>query len=606
MAAKNCAGFLLQMGALTLLLTVGRIPAADPQTRTVVRLEANRGAWQLLRNGQPFYIRGAGGDASLELLGELGGNSIRTWGIEGLQERLDEAQRQGLMVCVGIWLGHERHGFDYSDAEQVARQREEVQATILKYRDHPAVLLWGLGNEMEGFGKGDNTAIWTAVNDLAKMVKKLDPHHPTMTVVAEIGGDRVKNIHELCPAIDIIGINSYGGATSIARRYRKAGGTKPYVVTEFGTPGPWEVGKAAWGAPLEPTSTQKATPYKRSYEAFAKDTELCLGSYAFLWGHKQEATATWFGMLLPNGDRLAAADTMSALWTGKDLSNHCPAIGVPQLVGPSRVEPKTVVEVKLSVSDSDGDLVRVRWVLQADPGVQNAGGDAQPAPETFPSAIITSTNEQVKVRMPDCGGPYRLFAYASDGKGGAAVANVPLFVNGPARASGAQATTLPLVIYDEAERAAQPYAPSGWMGNRAAMKLDLKHSENPHAGKTCIRIDYSAADEWSGIAWQHPDNDWGDQAGGWNLTGAKQLSFWLRGSRGGEIVKVEFGILGTDKKFSDTGNGKLEGIKLTTDWVRHTIPLEGKDLSRIKTGLVITFAGQGQPLTIFLDDCVFE
>ena len=90
---------------------------------------------------------------------------------------------------------------------------------------------------------GKNGAVWTAINSLSVMVHQLDPAHPTMTVVAEIGGDKVKNIHALCPEIDIIGINSYGGAVSLGERYRKLGGTKPYLLTEYGPAGIWEISK---------------------------------------------------------------------------------------------------------------------------------------------------------------------------------------------------------------------------------------------------------------------------------------------------------------------------------------------------------------------------
>src|SRR5205085_7801376 len=128
-----------------------------------------------------------------------------------------------------------------------------------------AVLLWGLGNEMEGYENGDNAAMWSHVNSLAAMVHSLDPNHPTMTVNAEIGGDRVKNLNRLCPEIDVYGINSYGGAPSIPERYAKAGGTKPYLLTEYGAPGSWEVSKTPWGAPLEPTSTEKAALLRNAY-----------------------------------------------------------------------------------------------------------------------------------------------------------------------------------------------------------------------------------------------------------------------------------------------------------------------------------------------------
>src|SRR4051812_17599014 len=103
---------------------------------------------------------------------------------------------------------------------------------------------------MEGNGAGDNPAIWKAVDQIAAAAKEVDPNHPTMTVVAELGGARVKSIHAMCPHIDIVGINSYGGAPSIGERYKKAGGTKPYVLTEFGPAGTWECGKNSWGIPL--------------------------------------------------------------------------------------------------------------------------------------------------------------------------------------------------------------------------------------------------------------------------------------------------------------------------------------------------------------------
>ena len=145
-----------------------------------VELEKTGQGWQLLRGGEPYFIRGAGGDASLQQLAAAGANSIRTWSADNIGEQLDAAHALGLSVTVGIWLGHERHGFDYSDNAQVLKQFEKARGIVLRHKDHPAVLLWGIGNEMEGFESGDNAAIWTAVNDIAVMVKENGPgssHH---------------------------------------------------------------------------------------------------------------------------------------------------------------------------------------------------------------------------------------------------------------------------------------------------------------------------------------------------------------------------------------------------------------------------------------------
>ncbi|MEL6545495.1 MAG: glycoside hydrolase family 2 TIM barrel-domain containing protein, partial [Myxococcota bacterium] len=271
-----------------------------------VELVERDGEWQLLRGGKPFVVMGAGGEGSLAALKAAGGNTTRTWDAEDIDALLDDAHRHGIAVVVGIWLGHERHGFDYQNVDRVAEQYERARRLILKYKDHPAVLMWGIGNEMEGFEAGDNAAIWSAVNNIAELAHRIDPDHPTLTVTAEIGGDRVKSINRLCPAIDIHGINSYGGVASIPKRYRELGGKKPYLVTEYGPPGSWEGGSTSWNTPIELSSTQKAEFYRRAYRSLHSDASLSLGSLAFLWSWKVEATATWFGMFLPDGRRLAA------------------------------------------------------------------------------------------------------------------------------------------------------------------------------------------------------------------------------------------------------------------------------------------------------------
>jgi hypothetical protein len=290
--------------------------------------------------------------------------------------------------------------------------------------------MWGIGNEMEGFGDGGNPAIWSAVEAIAKLAKELDPNHPTMTVVAEIGGARVPSIHKLCPSIDVIGINAYGGGPTVAKRYREAGGTKPFVITEFGPNGFWESGKTAWGAPLEPTSTAKAAAYRKTYEGsvLAERGKLSLGAYAFLWGHKQEATPTWFGMLLKDGSRTESVDIMRELWTGKPPPNRCPTITSLKIAGHDQVQGGSIVTASLEAADPEGDPLKVRWELHEEPTEPTAGGDAQKAPPTHPKSIERADERSADVRLPAKPGGYRLFAFVQDDHGGAAVANVPLLV----------------------------------------------------------------------------------------------------------------------------------------------------------------------------------
>lgn len=169
-----------------------------------------------------------------------------------------------------------------------------------------------------------------------------------------------------------------------------------------------------------------------------------------------------------------------------------------------------------------------------------------------------------------------------------------------------KAVKLPFFVFDERGSTNNHYIPSGWMGNAKGITADENCTNNPHAGKTCLRYAYNGSDDWGGVAWQDPANDWGDLAGGWNLTGAKQLKFWARGEKGGETVSFKFGILGADKKFSDSSTGAINDVKLTKEWAEYTIDLSGKDLSRIKSGFVWSVAGQGAPVVFYLDDIRFE
>jgi len=240
---------------------------ADPTAvGSVTKLVHTASGYQLLFNGKPFFVRGAGGDESKEVLKKFGGNSFRTWGADGIDNQLAAANKLGLGVTVGIWLGHKEQGFKYTDPQAVQAQFDSAKATIEHYKNSPSVLIWALGNEMEGYDKGDDPQVWKAVEAIAAEAKRIDPNHPTMTVIAEVGPDKIKALNEYCPDIDIVGINSYAGASSVGKRYQAAGGTKPYIITEYGPPGTWELGKNAWGAVDEPTSTEKETWYKNAYE----------------------------------------------------------------------------------------------------------------------------------------------------------------------------------------------------------------------------------------------------------------------------------------------------------------------------------------------------
>lgn len=592
-------------GLAIVALVIPRHVASNESRPAVVKIVKTAAGYRLTRDGAPYFIKGGGGDGSLDELKRAGGNSVRTWGVENAGKVLDEAHKRGLTVTIGIWLGHERHGFSYNNADQVFEQYDKARKAIERFKNHPALLMWGIGNEMEGYEKGDNAAIWSAINNIASLAKKLDPNHPTMTVLAEIGGDKVKNVHRLCPDIDIVGINSYGGAATLADRYAKAGGTKPFVVTEFGPAGQWESPKTAWSAAFEPTSDQKAEAYRKIYKGTIAAKPLCLGSYAFIWGHKQEATATWFGLFLPDGSSTPGIDALSELWTGSPRGNRCPSVSAIKLEGADKVAPGAIVKALIKASDPEGDPLRIEWVVQKEASSYGSGGDAEAAPPVIRDAIVKSEGASAELRAPRGGGGYRLFAYVHDNHKNANVVNIPFYVEAAIEKPAARRGTIPLRVYAEAGDA-PTYVPTGWMGNVKAIALEPSCATDPHSGKTCFQIDYKDTKDWGGVVWQSPPNDWGDLPGGFDLTGAERLVFWARGDRGGEVVSFELGLLGADKKFPDSASAKLDKATLSKEWKRFEIELTGKDLSRIKTGFCFVVAAQGAPIRFYLDDVTFE
>jgi hypothetical protein len=394
----------------------------------------------LQREGQPFFIRGVGGATELEDLAKIGGNSFRTWGAEQLAETrvgddgverslLDHAHRLGLTVAAGYWLGHPRHGFDYTDAEAVRAQLQRVRRFVEQYKNHPAILVWGIGNEVEIEG-ADYEQVFKAINDAAKLVKSIDDAHPTMTVISEASPDKIKAFMRWCPDIDILGINSYGGLSTLGDRLREIGLDRPWIATEYGLLGHWEVSKAPWGAEYEMTSTEKASFLEQSYAGSITSACGCLGGYAFFWGSKQECTATWYGMLLPDGTPLQSVEVLHEQWGGRPDNRAPRVIGqIRSQVDPAAVTPGASMRVTVEARDPDGDDLTYEWVLRRESTDRRKGGDLEAAPAELNPAFREPNPGTAKFAAPKNPGAYRLFVTIRDGTW-AATANVPFYVKG--------------------------------------------------------------------------------------------------------------------------------------------------------------------------------
>lgn len=390
------------------------------------------GNWQLYRNGQPYYVKGVGGKVELETAVAIGANSIRTWGSEDAAEVLDMAQEQGLTVLMGLWLQHERHGFDYNNAEKVKQQLEHFTQVVEQYKNHPALLAWGVGNEVDLFYT--NTNVWYAVNDIAKMIHRVDPNHPTMTITAGLDTTETRLIMERAPEIDIYGINTYGDIVNVAKQLRTTKWNKPYMITEWGPNGHWEVQKTMWGVPVEQSSLEKANSYKERYTNFiAGDPKLCIGSYVFLWGQKQETTATWYGLFDEKGLSSQAVDELARIWTGKEPENTAPVLTHADLNGKQKGDSILITPYSASVAnaiatDLNGDKLKYVWEVVYESTDIKAGGDKESKPAAIKGLGMKVKGNTVKFKAPKQEGAYRLYLYIYDNNGHYAYQNIPFYV----------------------------------------------------------------------------------------------------------------------------------------------------------------------------------
>jgi hypothetical protein len=422
---------------LTPIAHAGDTIITPAQTPIKVEIVENNGAFHLLRGGKPYHIKGAG-IASLDLdsLVKFGGNSMRTWAVdhhaEPAQQLLDRAHAMGITVSLCLEFGRERMGFDYDDPVAVARQLAQNRARVEKYKDHPALLTWIIGNEVNF--NFTNPKVFDAVNETAKMIKELDPYHPTTTALAGFDKRALAYIEERAPYLDFVSFQMYADIVNLPKYIKEFGYEKPYFVTEWGSVGHWEVWETSWGAPVENTSTEKAYNYTKSYQqVIGEHRNTAIGDYVFLWGQKQEKTPTWYGMFLESGEKTEAVDVMYYIWNGKWPENRVPQISpitLDQQVAFDNIflDSGSQYQASVQVTDIENDKISYHWKIRPESTSQDVGGDAEYVPPVL-AGLIDHQAASIELKAPKKPGAYRLFVYAFDGNDNAAHANIPFFVN---------------------------------------------------------------------------------------------------------------------------------------------------------------------------------
>lgn len=418
--------------ALAVLLAFVVVPMTSARAATAIVKSGD--GWQLQVDGKPYIAKGVtfSGSRSADYeqdcarLAALGVNTLRTWGT-GSETRvlLDAAHKHGLKVLVGLWLRQGRPGaesddsFDYvHDTQGMKKQLADTLTQVRAYKDHPAVLAWGIGNEvlLNSPDDASKEAYARFLEQVVREVKKLDAGHPVISVDAWTLG--VPWWMKFTPSLDAYGINVYGGGIhALPGELQKAGVSKPWLVTEFGAQGEWDAPKDANGIPREPTDTEKYDAIVDGWKnALAPHVQAgrCLGLFVFNYSASFDHTGLWLGMRSGTATRPAWHAVREA-YTGQKPATPLPTI--------TRV---TVGEVK---REKSGTFAQVQVVAEGGPldvsfayNFRGAATRHEQGEVVRLQACPGATPGSWLVRMPTVKGPIKLYALGKDSAGNLATA----------------------------------------------------------------------------------------------------------------------------------------------------------------------------------------
>ncbi len=396
--------------------------------------EVKEGAFQFIRNGKPHYVKGACSAKNVALLHRIGANSIRTYGMDDALTTLDSAQKYEMSVTLTLWLHHTDY-FDYSDSNVCKQLFKLIELQVNRYKKHPALLAWCIGNEFQWNQKPD-IAAYKFLNKVSRRIHELDPNHPTTTAVPGYPRFHIPVITRYCSDLDFISFNKFGQINSIQEKRKDVvwGYDGPYLISEFGNYGYWDPYlDRMWNMTVEPSDSVKSQRFISIFKEMKEDKSL-LGSYSFYFGNKQEYTHTWFSLLGPQGEKTQMIEAINDYWEGKPFHNLAPRIHSFSLNGIDSnevIHTESSYSVDLKVSDPESDSLRYEFEWIPEKRIRKNLIDKELKPTSLNVTFTTQRSDlglELTFTAPKYEGPMRLFVHVRDGKNNIASANLPLFV----------------------------------------------------------------------------------------------------------------------------------------------------------------------------------
>ncbi|WP_316839059.1 glycoside hydrolase family 2 TIM barrel-domain containing protein [Pedobacter gandavensis] len=416
------------------LFFIGCTAPKDPGSRKV-QVKKIEGHYQLYKDGKPYHIKGAAGLSHFKTLKEMGGNTIRVWDTTRLAVILDSAKANQLSVVVGLPIFNSDYKSFYNDPAKVALQHQAFKAVVNKYKQHPSLLMWCLGNELDFPFKPSYNSFYKAFNDLTEMIHEDDPDHPITTTVLNFNKKYIFNLSVRCD-IDLISFNTFGRITYLRDELKSFSWfwDGPFMVTEWGIDGPWEgTAQTAWAAYLEQASNQKAELYQERYKkSMPTENPGFLGSFVFFWGNKQEGTQTWFSIFDEQNGKSQAVDAMKYIWTGKHLDYTFPQIK-NMLLNDQEAKDNILLSAGQHFSAEvfllNKDKIKlVKWELYPEDWYKKNNLHSDKKLQPLLKQIKTAQFLENNFVAPITEGPYRIFATVYDDNGNFSTSNIPFYV----------------------------------------------------------------------------------------------------------------------------------------------------------------------------------
>lgn len=408
------------------------------QPTGTVYIKSEQGTYRFYRNGKPFFVKGASGFTNLKALSAAGGNTIRVWDTVNIGNILDSAQACHLAVIVGLPMPLNQNMDDfYNDDTKVAAHYKNLTATVNRYKRHPALLAWCVGNELAFPYKPNYNYFYKAFNKVVDMIHHDDPNHPVTTTIINFQRKNIACI-KFRTDIDFISLNIFGDIKHLKHNLKNFEWfwKGPFLITEWGIDGPWyPTDQTAWGSYIENSSAKKAEQYQAIYQnQMPVQDPRFLGSLVFYWGQKQEYTPTWFSLFDKAGRCGPTVNAMHYLWTGYQQDTQAPPLKfalLNQLGSKDNIllAGNTVAHGEAYLQGSDTTGITYRWQLLPEDYHQvndiYSQKEVAPIPHSF---IGDSTGKQVSFRTPEKEGPYRLYVYAYNRQNYFATCNIPFYV----------------------------------------------------------------------------------------------------------------------------------------------------------------------------------